>query len=189
MSQRTSLIVQVPAKPNSSLAELAEALGFEGAIANQFKEDAPRWPRDHLVWLCFPRSLATFDCIHSLYSNTVSAQGTFCKFLGVHGLYCLASHLKQNPCAELTDFSGLVHAFGASKAGNKTVLNNEAHIGFDALDLLTPVLYIENGVPRSIYTEWHSDAAEDPRIIAYSGGTDMFKLEVEQARQAQLAAA
>jgi hypothetical protein len=189
MSQRTSLIVQVPAQPDFSLTELAKDLGFETAVAGWFEENAPRWPQDHLVWLCFPHSLATFDCVHSLYGATVSAQGIFYKFLGVHGLYCLAAHLKQNPCPELKDFSGLVHAFGASKAGIKTVLNHEAHIGFDALDLITPVLYIENGVPRSIYTEWHSSEAEDPHIIAYSGSTDMFTLEEERERQRLLNAA
>jgi len=187
--QQTSLVVQVPAQPNCSLADLAKALGFEIAVAKWFGVSAPRWPQDHLVWLFIPHSLATFDCVHSLYSATVSTQETFRKFLGAHGLYCLATHLMQSPCPELKHFSGLVHAFGASKAGNKKVFNHEVGIGFDALDLMTPVLYIENGVPRSIYAEWHSSQAEDPCIIAYCGSVDIFKLEEERESQRLLNAA
>lgn len=180
------IVLHVPAQPEATLAQLNDILGFGldngGNIAEWFKEDAQRWSEDHLVWL-FSQSNAQFDCVHSLYSAVMAEQSTFFELLSIHGLFCLAAHLKQTESSSLQSFTGLVYAFGSSKSSKKMVLNHKQHVGVETTDLLTPVLFIENGHPRSVYTMWHSDDT-DESLVGFCGSTTMFSYEEEAARLA-----
>ena len=167
------IVLHVPAQPESTLAQFNDILGFSRDNGGK----VTRWSEDHLVWL-FPPT-AELDCVHSLYSAVIAEQSTFFGLLDIHGLFYLAAHLKQNRPPSMQSFTGVVHAFGSSKSAKKTVLNNKQHVAIETLDLLTPVLYIENGCPQSVYMMWHSDNPDKPdeSLVGFCGSTTIFSHE------------
>ncbi len=188
MTNPKTTVLRIPAQPEATLADVFSVLHFGrgngDGVAEWFKDVSKPWTEDHLVWLCPMDAGARFDCLHSLYGAAVKEQSVFVNLLGVHGLYLLAAYLKEHEVPELREFTGIVHAFAGSKPSKKTVLNHQQGIASDALDFNTPVLYITGGRPRSIYTMWHTDSAEDQSLIAWCGPTSIFQLEHETARLA-----
>ena len=182
------IVLQVPAWPDATLADIYNnilkfGLNNGDGVAKNFEEAAMRWPEDRPVCLCPIQPDANFDCIHSLYGSVMPLQTTAINLLGVHGLFCLAAYLKQNESTDLQSFTGVVHALGGSKLSEKTGMNHNRGAPWRGFDLLTPVLYIEQGRPRSIYTMWHSDDTEDASLIAFCGNVLGLELE-EIAREA-----
>lgn len=188
MTSLKATVLSIPARPQSTLADMFSILGFGrgngDGVAEWFKDNSVPWTEDHLVWLCPKDDCVQLDCLHSLYGAAIQEQSAFMKLLGVHGLYCLAAYLKENEVPELQSYTGIVHAFAGSKPSKKTVLNHEQGVAFDALDFNTPVLYLTGGRPRSIYTMWHTDAPEEQSMIAWCGSTSIFQFEEERARVA-----
>ncbi len=181
------IVIQVPAL-ETSLTEIFFSLGFGrgngDGVAKSFEDPALRWKKDHIVWLCPVVPDAKLDCLHSLYGSTMAEQTAICDLFGAHGLFCLAAHLKQNNYPELQEFDGVVYAFGAAKLEKLTVLNHRDHIAFDIPDLSTPVLYIRQGRPMSIYTMWHTGFVEKQSLVGLCGSTTIFRLDEEIARLA-----
>jgi hypothetical protein len=188
MQKLNTVVLRVPSRPTTSLTDIYSVLGFGygngDGVAESFKYVAEPWTEDNLVWLCPTEPDARFECLHSLYGEVMKGQSTFVRLLGVHGLYCLAAYLKENEVPELRSYTGIVHAFNGSKLAEQMGMNEKAESPWTSYDLQTPVLYLIDGRPRSIYTMWHAGSLEEQSLIAYCGGATMFKLEEEQARLA-----
>ncbi len=184
---RKPIVMQVSAL-EVSLLEIFASLGFGrgngDGVAKAFEDPTLRWKKDHIVWLCPVVRGAKFDCLHSLYGSTMEEQSAICDMFGAHGLFCLAAYLKQNDHPELQNFDGVVYAFGAAKLEKRTVLNHREHTAIDIPDLSTPVLYIRNGRPMSIYTMWHTGFVEKQSFVGLCGSTTIFRLDEEIARLA-----
>ncbi len=178
------IIIQVPAllAPIEAIYDTLLHFGPDNGdtVAKFFEPVSKPWKEDHLVWLS-PQLETKVDCLHALYAATLPAQSTFVKLLGVHGLYCLAAHLMQVEHPALKSFTGVVHAFAGSMPAQKTVLNHERGVAFDSHDFTTPVLFLEHGRPRSIYTMWHSEGTEDNSLIAFCGSAAMELKEQKHA--------
>lgn len=182
------VLIQVPILPISMGAIYDDLLDFGtgngDGVAKNFELVSRPWNENHLVWLCPQLSETKFDCIHSLYGAVMQEQSLFYELLGVHGLYCLAAHLKQAVHPALKSFTGVVHALNGSMMSEKVGMSHGRQAPWKAYDLLTPVLYIENGQPRSIYTKWHSDIAEESALVAFCGSSNLFEFEEEAAHLA-----
>lgn len=188
MSQK-AVVLRVPVLPTPMTAIYDELLGFGSGngdgVAKHFDDVvAKQWGEDHLVWLYPQEPEAKFDCLHSLYGEVMKEQSTFVTLLAAHGLFCLAAHLKQVEHPALKSFTGIVHAFNGSRLAEKMGMNHQAEAPWTGYDLSTPVLFLEQGRPHSIYTMWHSGGTEDTSLIAFCGSASMFKLEEETARLA-----
>jgi hypothetical protein len=192
--QRSAVALKIPARPDLSPSELENLVGFGeqngGRIANLL-DGHERWQEEQIVWFYThqadmfewkePFADREGDVLHSLYHEVTSQRSTFVQPIGIHGLYCLALYLKDNSNHPLTSFSGIVYGFGSAEPAMKTVINRAQHIAFHAPDLRTPGLYIENGRPKSIYWQWHSDQINpDCYAYVYSANGRMFSLEEEQ---------
>jgi hypothetical protein len=184
-----SVLLRVPAlqMPIAEIYATHLSFGYGNGdnVAKNFPEPAC-WVKDRYVWLCPLQPDAELDCVHSLYGEVMKGQTFAINLLDVHGLYCLGAYLKQTACAELLPFTGLVHAFAGSKMATRIGMNHEHGSPWESYDLLTPVLFLENGRPRSIYTMWHTDKPEAASLIAFCA--DDVSLFVEQMAQPAVAA-
>ncbi len=158
-----------------TLAEIeSKHLGFGygngDGLAKSYQEVARPWKDDqHVALRHLMGSVENFECVHSLYGAAMEAQTFSMSFITAHGLFCLAAHLKQNPCPELATFTGIIYGFGSSKFAEKLGMNQQHGSPWTAQDLQVPVLYLMNGRPASIYGMWHTDEPEDNALFAFSG--------------------
>lgn len=156
------ITVAVPARQDATLADLFAELGFgEGNgdwVAREFTDFAVPWSGDQKVYLYLESGEP--KCLHSLYSREAENQGHFFELPNAHGLFCIALELKKNPRPELEFFTGVLYAFGAARPVMREKVSHQTHRMVKLADVLTPVLYIEKGQPKSIYTMWHSGAVE-----------------------------
>jgi len=160
--------------------------GDGDGVAERFENTAEHWDGDRLVSLCPQLPGIELDCVHSLYGSAMEQQSFAYNLIGTRGIYCLAAYLAQNPCADLAEFTGIVYAFGGSKISEKIGMNCERGSPWTGHDLQVPVLFLENGRPRSIYTMWHADTPEADALVAYCA--DKISLLVEHMASVPIAA-
>ena len=73
----------------------------------------------------------------------------------------------MNPYDALKGFEGTVSAFGSPLLRKKPVLNHQTHTARDLPDLVTPVLYLRDGVPMNIDWVWHTESVGDGGLTNY----------------------
>ena len=156
--------IVIPNSYNAGLKALAEAAHFSdhnGRNMAQTFEDQGFWVPADCAESVFVGSFGTttYDCVHSQYAAVLHLGIAGCaKLLSISGLYRLAAFLADNPQEWMTEIDELtVAAFGSPRLSNKLVLNGLSHTAGNLPDMRTAVLYITNGVPRSVYEVWHTD--------------------------------
>ncbi len=155
-------------------------MGNGDGMAKFYEDVARPWEgAQHVALRQLTAGADDFDTVHSIYGAAMEMQTFSMSFISAHGLFCLAAHLKASPCAELASFTGIVYGFGSSKLANKSGMNHAHGSPWAAQDLLVPVLYLMNGRPASIYSNWHTDpvAKDDNALFAFSGSDIQVALD------------
>lgn len=175
-------VVQIPTTGTQSLVELSKRAGLfdpmSQAVAKLYNKETSN-PEDSdgkILWISSFRGKT--DCLHSQYAVATKSQTGLSRLLTIMGLFALAVSLHENRKHKhpMNRFTGVIYAFGSARCAENTVLNYESHTGHRVLDMQTPVLWIEKGIPKSTYFIWHTEHGENGNV-AWQMSSDVFSLE------------
>ena len=164
--------IVVPPSSAASLYDVSLVARFGGEIGRSLARLYDKmgvWePSNEPLAIIIGGFIGKFDCHHSQYAAALPlGVAGLSKLLDVSGLYRLAAYLKENPCGALKGFEGTISAFGSPLLRKRPVLNRDSGTAGDLPDLATPVLYLRDGAPMSIYWVWHTESVGDEGSTNY----------------------